>query len=233
MHEHVDVFAGHYPLGAMTLIPSWSVYHPDNEIGEDSSQVQYMSFFRDAVSKFVSAKMYHRTGTKEEHVKRIKNEIEKNVLEGRYYEKYSRYLISPDQREYMKQNGIKLNIEQRTNLICNNLLKYNVLVGIMERMSESMELFQHVLDSKDEVVDLFVQYGMKTKDGKDAPTSVSRASNVNPISTSSIVEELEKDEHIYPMLKEYVKYEQQITDFANVIHARQYESMIQGKQQLA
>jgi len=232
MHDYVDIMAGHYPLRAATLIPDWSVYRPDVvDVDNESTNVQYMSFFRDAVSKYVSAKMYKKRGTKEEHVARIKTDIANNVRKGRYYDNYSHYLITPDQREYMEEHGVKLTIEQRTNLICNNLIKHNVLVGIVEKMPESMELFQFVLDSNDEVVDLFERYGMKPKDGKEVSPATYVASNVNPVSTTSIVEELKKDEQIYELLKEYTKYEKQISDFALLIHERQYESMIQAKQQ--
>ena len=59
----------------------------------------------------------------------------------------------------------------------------------------------------------------KQKDKKKVVVNQSR------FSTSTILNELKKDEEFYPLLVEYVKYDQMIVDFARRIHLLQYEAL--------
>jgi len=133
----------------------------------------------------------------------------------KYYQNYASYLITPYQKNIQ---GLDRN--SRTQLILENLVKYNVIIGVVDRMSESLELLYNVIDRKHEMTRLFEHFGMnKPKDKKKVVVNQSR------FSTSAILNELKKDEEFFPLLVEYVKYDQMIVDFARRIHLLQYEAL--------
>ena len=49
------------------------------------------------------------------------------------------------------------------------------------------------------------------------------------VSTGTVMSELRKDEDFMQEFREYVKYEQIITDFAWQMHSLQYESVLEMK----
>ena len=117
-------------------------------------------------------------------------------------------------------------MEEKVERIKKNILAYNVTVGIVERMSESMEMLQYLLDGDGEATPTFREFGLKERDEE---AREGRRGNRSPVSASALLEHLRKDEEFYGKLLEYVKYEQQITDFALDVHVRQHESIRQRK----
>lgn len=142
-------------------------------------------------------------------------------------------------------------VEDETVQVMMNLLQFRVTVGITERMSQSLELIERQIDSDGAVTDLFTEFGMtrassnrandlpstSKTNGASSSSSVSQndndkaaaaaaARNVSPISTSALIKTLMSDKPFFSSMLEYVKYEQQITDFALALHFKQYETNI-------
>jgi hypothetical protein len=199
-------------------------------------QVLYVTFFRNAIDKFVSGIMYQKKdqdysfdGIVELIQKRVKGELG----QGKYREGYSAYLLTPQQKQHhyadYSQNST---VEARTNQIIQNLDRGNVLVGILERMSESLELLAFAIDKDQEQLPLFESFGMKPRlqaVASDEPAESgaisTKKNNPSKFSTSSVVEELQKDAQFWGLLEEYVKYDDQIYQRALRIHEAQYRSI--------
>jgi len=230
--NHVDIFAGHLPLGSVNMI---------------GAQVQHFVFFRNAASKYVSAKLdlWQQSGntlsqSMDDLIAHIQQEVIAALNENKNYESYKKYLLTPPQVEPAAQ----LSAAERSNLICNNLVYYNVLCGTVERMDESMQMLHYILDGDSSDSGLFQIFGMTTtlreavEESKHQPDRsidrgnepmriISARRNMNtPISTPQVLHRLQQDEDFYPKLLEYVKYEQQITDYAVALHNRQYKHMM-------
>jgi hypothetical protein len=69
----------------------------------------------------------------------------------------------------------------------------------------------------------FESWGMPVANGTRQPSVV--MNKRGPVSTSAVIREISKNETAIRQLKEYVKYEQVITNFALKIHGKQYESI--------
>jgi hypothetical protein len=241
--EQVDMMLGHFPLGTQHLIPAWA---DDTERSLFSSsskvQIQYVAFFRNAAMKYISGCMYRSNPklTLEDHVERIAKNVKEGRAQKRYYQGYYTYLLTPNQVEYISENKVNMTAESSSNLIRNNLLHFNVLIGVVERMDETLQMMHYMLDAENEVPSLFAKYGM-TSTLRDVASPARRnsgdssidagspkMSNVAAVSSGSVLAELQKDAEVYEMLTEYVKYEQQITEYAGKIHKAQYQRIVQG-----
>jgi hypothetical protein len=217
LEQNVEILAGHLPIGSDH---SWK-----NDAGTHVD-VQYMTFVRDPIHKYVSG--IPRLPMKET-VASIKRTVSEAVNAGLYLDQYSTSLIMPIQRAVFDLYGITPTHEESANLAMKNLAQNNVLIGITERMSESLEMIQYVLD-KDGVLDeLFENFGRKDAEGNVKETRVTQSR----LLTANIVEELEKDADFMSAMREYVKYEEQIRQFALAMHWRQYESIQSQKRKLA
>jgi hypothetical protein len=107
----------------------------------------------------------------------------------------------------------------RALLAIHNLARYNAIVGMTERMDESMEMLKHVLLAlaSEEKIEQLERYTNGTKHNES-----------NKVSTASVVEELKKDTDFMPVFDEYVKYERMINDYAMNMHLMQYSQMKQS-----
>merc|ERR1712071_668743 len=90
-------------------------------------------------------------------------------------------------------------LEEITHTIKRNLLEYNVTIGIVDQMSNSLELVQHLIDSEQEAKGVFRKYGLLEKEGSENGTKSNNKdndivmNNKSILSTSSIVKELRQD----------------------------------------
>jgi len=213
LEQHIDILGGHLPMG--------SDFGWKNHKGQQVD-AQYLVFLRDASRKYVSGVLYKNPKlTMEEIILKIKAFVINERSKKKYYEKYSSYLISPTQIEHFSNQGIELTREQRVNLTMVNLLQSKIVIGIVERMSESMELMKYTLDRNNELTSMFEFFGMKDKSGKMQSKEV----NKSILSSSAVLLELEKDPEFMEILREYVKYDNQIHTFAMELHRRQYQAM--------
>ena len=204
----IDILGGHLPLGSDY---GWKDAHGKQV------DVQYLAFFRDGIHKFISSVTYlNSNSTKDELVTLIKQRVKSARRQGEYYERYTSYLITPQQRHLFAEKNISLSMHHRVNLTLHNLVQYNVIIGIVERMSESLEVLHYVMDANNEVPAMFQEFGMNS-------TSQSVVMNKSRGPTSAVLEELEKDELFMKEFREYLKYEDLIRSFALELHIRQHQ----------
>ena len=83
------------------------------------------------------------------------NEIRKKIQtardKGLYNDGYSQYLLTPEQQA----NATSLSLPERMQLIKNNLCEYKVVIGIVERMEDSLLMMQHLVDASHELNHMF------------------------------------------------------------------------------
>lgn len=213
LEANVDTLVGNIPLGVET---GWK-----NEAGE-TVDTQYVTFFRDPVHKYVSGTLYNRGGLSlDESVKLVKRRVNDALDRNFYYEKSTSYLITPTQNAVFDKYGFGLSHLESAGLAMTNLISKNVLIGIVERMSESLEMLQYLIDEEGLTDPMFEYFGKKDANGTRRDVAVNRS----PISTAQVVSELEKDEDFMKLIRGYLKWEDMLYRFALEMHMRQYESI--------
>lgn len=192
----IDIMGGHMPLGTGRAWPSAS--------GED--RAHYISFFRNAATKYVSGESFWKPETDlNELVKETKQKVHRALQRNEYHNKYAIYLLTPEQRD--KYSG---SISEGSVQVMVNLLERNVLAGVTERMDQSMELLQNLVDNGPKATDIFQER---------------IEANPSKLSSSTVMDELVQDVEFMSELLECVKFDQQISDFAVALHLRQYASI--------
>ena len=240
--QELDIIGGHLPLGVEDV---WKkTAHLSTEV-QNSIGVTYLTFIRNAVDKLVSGTSYKtKDPTVDGVVDKIRTDVEQYLARGEYQAKYGEYFITPRQKKEYAQRGVTLTAEESAVEQMANLLEYNVVIGATERMSDSLHLLQSLIDEDGEATELFEEFGMvtynKTNNEKPKLTEgmMKRADNfdaggnkddgevplvINPskLSTRSIVRKLKEDDQLFLDVLEFVRYEQQITDFALALHLKQ------------
>ena len=208
---------GHQPLGSAHGWLDATSATTTTTIGKQVD-AQYLAFFRDAMTRFVSSVLYvnrHKNLTLEKVVQSIKKRVTGARRKGKYHNEYATYLITPQQQRALDEMN-NATMKDRTNLVLQNLVDYPVAIGIVERMLESLEILQYILDSKDEIRGLFKVFGMDSN-----WTRVT--TNKSTMSSSAVVKELCKDEAFMKEFREYVKYEDIVFAFAWKLHLRQHQ----------
>jgi hypothetical protein len=270
LSHDLDIIGGHWRLGsadhlqaaaAATAIhhgtgsssrsrtlPSSSSYAPLN--------LRHVAFFRNAAAKYVSGivyvKLQKRRYTLLEMIEVIQKEVTSNLRHGRYHDKYSNYLLTPWQaKEVVVQKRPKNNTTytraEINAIMKQNLVHYNVTIGMVERMPESMQILRHVLDhgggggggggttngTSSELFDRYAGGGGRRNTTTATPTrNTSTRTKRNQSGSSKLLKQLQDNADFYPQLLEYVKYEQEITDFAMRLHQRQYQAILRHRHRL-
>jgi len=236
--SELDILGGHLPLGVGA---AWN--QPTDQIAfagnPQTTSIQYVTFFRDAVSKFISGVLYqkrNRNYSFRDILNLIRSRVQGELAQGKYREGYSAYLLTPEQKQYFYGSKFSTNnstIADRTRQILDNLNHHNILVGIVERMSESLELLQFVLDRDNEQTPLFESFGMQNKNQtahiRNREETAAKINNPSKFSTASVVVELQQDPTFFSMLQEYVKYDAMIYDKAFRRHELQYDFVVKQK----
>ena len=252
----VDIFGGHVRLGTGDYIFQSS---------PASEGVRYIVFLRDPVDRYVSAVLYQnkvkgRVESLEQVVQKIKVRIFNARNSDQYWDKGLSYLLTPAQRvEVDKLSTTKFNVtlsstlapllfgaEERAMLAIRNLHEYNVIVGMTERMPESLAILRHVFlrsgienPLKDDAEAVFRKYGLVAPlsdnvTGNHTSPSIlavgvhANQSSRKKVSTSAVVAELAKDEGHVLLMDEYFKYERMISDYAWMMHNLQYDCVMRG-----
>ena len=205
-----DILAGHITMGTECDWKDESGKHVD---------VQYLAFFRESTHKYVSAVLFmNPTFSFHQAVARIRDQVPKHVKNGEYLDN-SGYLITPAQIDEYRNSTLLM--EDNIRLMMKNLKENNVLVGIVERMSESLEMIQDIVDKDGELDSMFESFGKKPA-GANATKEMK--ANKSKLSSEDVLAELEKDEEFMKVLREFVKYDDIVYRFALDMHMRQYES---------
>ena len=218
LNEHMDIIAGHVSLG--------STYNWKSESNKDSpAKIQYVIFFRESLERLISGMIYLYSPSKsnkalpdtfDTFVSNCKEKIRQKRSLTVYSDVYIRYLITPRQRE--QSTYAELDINSRTKLAMDNILKLKALVGIVEKMPQSFDMLHHLMDGKNEVKQMFTEFsGIK----KNASKNNIRAKSIN-ITTTSVVAEIKKDTEFMGMVTDYLKYDDDMYNFASSLHKEQY-----------
>lgn len=213
---NVDILSGHVSVG---IDENWK---------DDQGQhvdVQYLTFFRESTHKFVSAVLYLRPKLSfEEAVAHVKETAKRRLEAGDYLSDIAN-MMTPVQRAEFRKKNITLSHEEGANLMIQNLKEKNILVGIVERMSESLEMLQHVLDKDGELDSMFEAYG-KIPPGSTATKEIK--ANKSRLSSSEVLAEVEKDEDFMKnVMQEFVRWDAKVYQYALDMHMRQYEALQQ------
>ncbi len=208
-----DILGGHFRLGLLDYLSTRRKNIKPNP------KFRNIVFFRNAAIKYISGKVYvksqrKKTFTTAEIIQSIQDEMKHSKRSKKFHSKYSTYLLTPEQQQ-LSGNWTS---SQQVQVMVQNLIDYNVTIGIVEDMEGSMEILQHLLDPQSESASLFVQYH----------ESNSSSRNVSPLSSHAILEQLQREDFdTYQQLLNYVKWEQEVTDFAVALQQLQYQAMKQ------
>ena len=211
LEKYADIVIGHIPFG---VHKNWS----DKSTGKMIIP-QYITFFREPFVKFVSSRLYvneSKRWTHQQAVDSIKSTIRTKNKKGEHYNAYISYLTTPKEKELGKKN--KHSQEQWVQIIKKNIIDMHTVVGVVESMSESVELIQSIIDVNREQTKLF-----KRLISPSGSSSLVR--NKSKLSSSKIVGILKKDETIWNMLKEILKYEFDVYEFAVKMHNLQVQEL--------
>lgn len=243
LKSQFDVLAGHYRIGMLDYIfPPQSIRH--------------VLFLRQPIDRYVSSILYRANRfdkNKKESVQETAAFIKRSVYESRdrndYLESILKYLLTPEQKELASKK--KTSTREKTQLAIDNLVYYNTIVGMTETFSESMQILSHafvdnieyssderedyVLGIMDTYIDDSQSSSTKEKkeverenENKTATTIRMNISQRGSISTSSVVAELKKDAAFMPVLREFLKYELIVVDFALKMHHMQYDLVVES-----
>jgi hypothetical protein len=227
LRENIDILGGHFRIGTGDYILTKNT--------DDIHPIRHIVFVRDAMERFVSGILYERSSEEDQTlagtVALIKKRVRGSRAAGDYWDKSLTYLLTPGQAEefgsntdeFMKATSGEISQKEQFAMIkaktaMNNMWKYNVIVGMTERMEQSMEILKYVFlknaDSK-RVSELD-----QVTDGTEI-----NVSKKGEVSTSSVLDELKKDTEFISIFQEYVKFEKLINDYAMNMHLMQYEQM--------
>mmetsp|Transcript_17119 Transcript_17119/g.38541 ORF Transcript_17119/g.38541 Transcript_17119/m.38541 type:complete len:411 (+) Transcript_17119:214-1446(+) len=220
--NHIDIIGGHFRLGTMDYLKNAE---------RKSSKVRYMSFFRDAAMRYISGVTYvegNKGWKKEQIVQEVKDRILSASKNKKYNIRYADYLKTLWQTEKSRQHHRHLGNSKSSEdtakiarLVMQNLVDYNVIIGITENYSDSLEILQHLMDPTGNVTEVFTEHGMRDQEGNFHTWS----SNPSLVSSSAVMKEIKNDRETYGALMEHVKFEQMIYNFALALHKKQYEAV--------
>jgi hypothetical protein len=231
LQEHeIDILTGHVPLGSDLY---WTRQQQQQEEQQQQQYAadqhvdsQYVVFFRHPLHKFVSEVLVFNHSycceTIDDSVASIRNIVSSQLLElGAYRDKFTRYLITPQQHQWLYSRGISLaNVERRVNLTLSNLVNNNVLVGIVENMPASIQLLRYILDGDHQINQLFHFFSDSEKIDQSVNGGQMAISNQK---TTAVVAAIRQNATLLEMVNEYLKYEYRIYKYALMIHKRQDE----------
>ena len=252
VEKFIDIFGGHMRLGTADSI------FPDSPT---STGVRYILFLRDPLERYVSGVLYQNmVKGRGENLEQVATKIKKRIVDARkndqYWDKSLSYLLTPVQRvtgDKKSNNTLSSMVappssqaKARALVAIQNLQTYNVIIGMTERMPESLTVLRHVFlknspenSLKDEAEAVFKKFGLVAAPhtdgaGNHSAPSVSKGgvhqnqSKKKHVSTSAVIAELVKDKEFLILMEEYVKYERMITNFAWTMHNLQYDSVMRG-----
>lgn len=222
---NIDIVAGSVPIGCLDKL--------HNNEGKPSN-VMYIVFFRDPLSLLVSellSKMKQIRGgpnfSVDEAVSQISLFVDERMKSKynslRYYEKYSNYLLTPTQKAWVEREGVDWTPERRVNLTLRNLYDRNVLVGIVDNMSQSLSIISFALDKTDKAEKLFRFFSSEE--------TLSKVTNhlISKKLTETVIRQILLDDKLSIKMDEYLQYAKVIYDHALQIHANQLETVNSSK----
>lgn len=205
--NNFDVITGHLPLGSHAM---WT-----------EEQVLYVVMIRHPLARFVSEIIF-RYGSEqmsiEELVSLVSRMTKSRLKAKKYRDSYSSYFITPEQMKWADVENIELTVELRTNWALNSLVSNKILVGLVERVPESLKMIQYTIDATYQADSLFEFFG--------SPTEMVNITKGNK-RTQSVISAIEGDGNLSENLRELLKYELRFYSYAYQLHEHQYKWMLE------
>ena len=220
VRKNADILGGHLSLG----INPWAI--------RKDLTVTYLTFIRDTQMKFVSGYLYSdqqnnggRVLSDLQYANKIKSRVRDLRRQNKYYADgftgLSKYLLRPEQKVFMaKTRGESAPMSVMKDIIKQNLIDLNVVIGCVERMGESMRMIQELIDPEETQLELFEEFGLTGKD-----TVLNDSSTRKGGTTESVLSILLADVDFALELREFLKYDEEVTQFALQLHFKQVNEL--------
>jgi hypothetical protein len=209
-----DILAGHFPLLGSDAY--WF----------DKEKVQYVVMIRHPLAKFVSQVLFHNklgdNATVRDYVALVNRTAHNRLSIDFVYESIANYLISPSQKDWVGAAAVEWTPEQRMNLTLSNLFGHKVLVGLVDRMAESVEMLAYVLDTAQEIETLTNYFAASEAHELYPPL-------IHMNRTRQVVAAIERNVGVAATLQELLQYEMRVYDYARQLHEWQYKWMQEEK----
>jgi hypothetical protein len=211
----IDILAGHLSLGSESY---W--------LDSSREQPQYVVFVRHPLAKYVSQILLVERAdnlTIQEAVALVNRSAARELEQRSYHDTFSSYLITPQQKEWVDVENVEWTPERRVNLTLSNLFQRPVLVGVVDRFPESLQMLGYVLDKDGEANNLVNFFSSPPNSTK----LYEKLGNRNR--TLAVVEAIEQDASVSATLREFLRYELEIYEYALELHVKQYQWMQQDR----
>jgi hypothetical protein len=226
LRSKFDIYGGHFRIGTGDYILK---NNPHNV-----RPVRHVAFLRDPINRYISGVLYQTIKKKPKWTSKdfadlVKERVQGARAAGHYWDKSLAYLLTPSQLEsfdMMKSNYTKTETrdqfaEMKAMAAINNLMKYNVIIGMTERMKQSIDILKHVL-----LANANKHQKLQFEKHTNQTRNVSKKGDV---STTSVLDELKEDAEFMAIFEEYVKYEKLINDYAMGMHLMQHEALMKQR----
>jgi len=218
----VDILSGHMPMG---LHSNWYTKKEKEVVTP-----LYITFFRDPVDRFVSGHLQHNkrkakvAKEKEWDFEAALAYIMKDIKKRKKsYDGLSGYLMTPAQKV-----GQNITLAEKKNIMKSNLVDFPVIIGVIERMADSLDLMRYAINSDgnalvDKMFETLNYQPIQKKTNGSKRRLLEK--NKSKISTSALVREIQKDTDLFATLKSRLRDEYEIYDYAMELHKEQVKRL--------
>ena len=213
--NEVDIIGDHLPIG---VLDQWK------DLDGNITDARYVTFFRDPLEKFVSNYVFSNQtvhDSVDETADALYAIASKKLNAKKYLDKTSNHFMSPSQKFWIDDERLEWTNERRANLTMKNLANYNVVIGLVERFSQSLDLLQYLIDGDGDLAQMFQFFSSPEKVDRVHKGSIT----VSRAYTASIATAIRTNTTRRSVVDDYLKYENQIYDFAVKLHLAQYAQL--------
>ena len=201
----VDIFVGRLPIG----LPGNPAY----------DAALYWTMFRNPLEEWVSLHIiYEELETVDAVVQSLQTLLasRNTTTPWHYYFPTSSVFLTPYQKEWVRMTpNIVWTPERRLRVVQQNLHKYPVVIGLAEDWTNTLRLFQSIIDTQNNVTSLF-RY-LETAYAKEP--SLSDSTHL----TRQVVQRIQTNDTFRAAAAYYLRYEQQLYDYAVGLHQAQVQ----------
>jgi hypothetical protein len=207
--NEIDILAGRFPIGSDEY---WNYKNTKKHVN-----IQYVVLLRDPLERYISQSLVdnanHNLTRINDAIAIIEATVKNRTKLGKYYEKYARTLITPEQYSWAQSEGLHWTSELRLNLTMANTINKGVIVGLLEDMPTTLEMLQYVLDAKGNAdASIFRYYA--------SDQIVSLNPNKSNMSRA-VAARIRLDPKFSALIGQYLKYERRFYNFAAGLHKQQ------------
>lgn len=213
--NNVDIIGDHLPVG---VLDEWT------ETDGEAIDARYFAFFRDPLETFVSNYIFSNRSvhsSADEAADAVSAIASKRLNAGEYLDKTSNHFMSPFQKFWVDDERLEWTHDRRVNLTMQNLVKYNVMVGLVDHFSQSLDLLQHLIDGDGDLSQMFRFFSSHENIDRVGDGSISDSRKY----TASVVAAIRSNATRSFAVNEFLRYERQIYEYAVTLHDAQYTTL--------